>query len=155
VVNGSDLNQVVTTLEQCAVQSINWATRGGLQFDMAKTEVVLFMCWQGHMKHLWPKPTAKIKGGNGIIWSHKQATRWLGVWMDTHLTFREHHHRCMKKARVADARLLALPKTYGVVPESIRAMQVARGQVVALCRSELWWDPKEGGRQDDFQLLLN
>ena len=28
-------------------------------------------------------------------------------------------------------------------------------QAVALYGSELWWDPKEGGRRDDLQLLLN
>ena len=45
--------------------------------------------------------------------------------MDAHLTFKEHHNRCMKKAREADARLRTLTKTYGVVPESVRAIQMA------------------------------
>jgi hypothetical protein len=75
--------------------------------------------------------------------------------MDAHLTFKEHHNRCMKKARAAEARLRTLTKTYGVVPESVRAVQVACIQAVALYGSELWWDPKEIGRRDDLQLLLN
>ena len=44
---------------------------------------------------------------------------------------------------------------YGVVPESVRAVQVVSVQAVALYGSELWWDPSEGGRRDDLQLLLN
>jgi hypothetical protein len=34
-------------------------------------------------------------------------------------------------------------------------IQVACVQVVARYGSELWWDPKEVGRRDDLQLLLN
>ena len=55
--------------------------------------------------------------------------------MDAHLTFKQHHNRCMKKARAAEARL--------------------RVQAVALYGSELLWDPKEIGRREDLQLLLN
>ena len=75
--------------------------------------------------------------------------------MDAHLTLKEHHNCCMKKARAAEARLRTLTTTYGVVPESVRAVQIACVQAVALYGSELWWDPKEVGRQDDLQLLLN
>jgi len=80
---------------------------------------------------------------------------WLRVWMDAHLTFKEHHNRCMKKARPAEARLQTLTKTYSVVPESVRAVQVACVQAVTLYGSKLWWDPREVGRQEDLQLLLN
>jgi ribonuclease HI len=99
--------------------------------------------------------TAMIKVGNGFIRFTKQATHWLGVWMDAHLTFKEHHNRCMKKARAAEARLRTLTKTYGVVPESVRAVKGACVQAVALYGSELWWDPKDVGRGDSLQLLLN
>jgi hypothetical protein len=61
----------------------------------------------------------------------------------------------MKKARAAEARLRTLTKTYRVVPESVRPVQIACVQAVALYGSELWWNPKEVGRQDDLQLLLN
>jgi hypothetical protein len=69
--------------------------------------------------------------------------------------FKEQHNRCLKKARAAEARLGTLTKTCGVVPESLRAIQVACVHVVALYGGELWWDPREVGRQDDLQLLLN
>jgi len=75
--------------------------------------------------------------------------------MDVHLTLKEHNNRCMKKVRGAEASLRTLTMTYGVVAESIRAIQGACVQVVALYRSELWWDPKKVRRQDNFQLLLN
>jgi hypothetical protein len=61
----------------------------------------------------------------------------------------------MKKARAAEARLRTLTKTYGIVPDSGRAVQVASVQAVAQYGSVLWWDPREVGRRDDLQLLLN
>jgi len=135
---GSDVNQVVTILERCAAKSIEWASRRGLQFDTTKTKAVQFTSRRGHKKHLRPKLTAKIRVGDGFIWFNSQATRWLGVWMDAHLTLKEHHNRCIKKARAAEATLHTLTKTYGVVPESVRAVQVACVQAVALYGSELW-----------------
>jgi hypothetical protein len=45
--------------------------------------------------------------------------------MEAHPTFKEQHNRCMKKARAAEARLRTFTKTYGIVPESLRAVQVA------------------------------
>jgi len=75
--------------------------------------------------------------------------------MDAHLTFKEHHNHCMKKARAAEARQCVLTKMHGMVPERVRAIQVACVQAGALYGSELWWDPKEIGRQEDLELLLN
>jgi len=101
------------------------------------------------------KLTAKIQVGYGSIQFNAQATRVLCVWMDTHLTFEEHHNRCMKKARAAEPRLRLLTEVYGVVPGSIRAVQVPCVQAVAHYVSELWLGPWEVGRRDDLQLLLN
>jgi len=75
--------------------------------------------------------------------------------MDAHLTFKEHHNRCMKKPTAAEARLRLLTKMHGIIPERARAVQIACVQAVALDGSELWWDPREIGRREDVQLLLN
>jgi hypothetical protein len=61
----------------------------------------------------------------------------------------------MKKARTAEARLGTLTKMYGVVAETVTAVQIACVQGSALYGSELWWDLMEVGRQDNLQLLLD
>jgi hypothetical protein len=61
----------------------------------------------------------------------------------------------LKKSRVAEARLRTNSKTYDVVPVRVRAVKVALVKVVALYASECWWDPREVGRQEYLQLLLN
>ena len=48
-----------------------------------------------------------------------------------------------------------LPRGYGVVPRTVRVVQVVCLQAVARYGSELRWDPKEVGRRDDLQHLLN
>jgi hypothetical protein len=155
IATGKDVNQVVRKLEACAAESIEWASRRDLQFDTAKTEAALFTRRRGHKKHLRPKLTAKIKVGDGFVRFNKEATRWLGVWMDAHLTFKAHHNRCMKKARAAEARLRVPMRMHRIVPERARAVHIAGVQAVVLYGSELWWEPKEIGRREDLQLLLN
>ena len=155
VATGKDVNQVVQKLEAGAAESMEWASRRDLQFDTAKTEAALFTRRKGRQKHLRPKLTPNSKVGNGFVRFNKEVTRWLGVWMYAHLTFKEHHNRCMRKARAAEARQGALTRMHGIIPEPVRAVQIACVQAVALYGSELWWDPREIGRREDLQLLLN
>jgi len=46
----------------------------------------------------------------------------------------------MKRATLAEATIRILTTMYGVVPESIRAGQIAGEQEVAQYGRELWWD---------------
>jgi len=116
---------------------------------MAKT------CFENSKCNRRSKLTVKIRVGDGFVRFNRQATGWLGVWMDAQLTLKEHHNRYTKKARAAEARLRTLTKTYGAVPVSVRAVQVACIRAVALYGSEQLWDPNKAGRRDDLQLLLN
>jgi hypothetical protein len=125
VATGNDINQVVRKLEACATVSIDWAARQELEFDTAKTEAALFTCRRGHKKHLRPKLTAIIRVRNGFVRCGREATRWLGVWIDAQLTFKEQHNQCMKKARAAEARLRSLTGAHGVVSACVRAVQVS------------------------------
>jgi len=155
VATAKDINRVVQRLEAWAAQSIVWTSRRDLQFDTAKTAAAPFTHRNGHKKHLWLKLTAKIKVGNGFVRFNKEAMRWLGVWMDAHLTFKEHHNQCMKKARAAEAQLRTLTKMHGILPVRVRAVHIPCVQAVALYGCELRWDPQEIGRREDLQLLLN
>jgi len=67
----------------------------------------------------------------------------------------EHHNQCVKKARAAKVRLRTLTKTFRIVPDNVRVIQLASAQAVALYASELWWDPEKVGCRDDLQLLLD
>jgi hypothetical protein len=112
IATGKDVNQVVRKLEACAAESIEWASMRDLQFDSAMKKAALFTQRIGHKKHLRPKLTAKIKVGDGFVRFNKEATRWLGAWMDAHLMFKKHYNRCMMKARAAEAQLRILTRMH-------------------------------------------
>jgi hypothetical protein len=137
IATGNDVTLVVRKLEACPAETIEWASRRDLQFDTAKTEAALFTCRRGHKNHLRLKLTAKIKVADGFVRFNKDVTRWLGVWMDAHPTFKENHNRCMKKASAAESRLHVLTRMHGIIPELVRAVQIACVQAVALYGSGL------------------
>jgi len=93
--------------------------------------------------------------GNSSIRVNKEVKKWLGVWMDAHLTFEEHHDRCMKTAGAAEAWLLSLTGPHGVIAACGKVAQTSSIEDVALYRSGVWWDPKKGSQWEDIQLLLN
>jgi hypothetical protein len=55
--------------------------------------------------------TVMIRVGNKSIWFNAQATHWMGMWIEAHLMFKEHHNRCMNQARAAEARLRTLTRS--------------------------------------------
>lgn len=59
-------------------------------------------------------------------------TRWVAVWMDTNLTFKENHNQSRKKARAAEVLLWSLIGMYQVILACVGAVQIAWVQVVML-----------------------
>jgi len=90
---GSNATRFVSIPVICAAKSCEWANRWGLQFDTAKMEAAQFMCRRCHRKHLRPKLTANIRVGIKYLRCNAKGIGWLGFWMDTHLTCKEHHNQ--------------------------------------------------------------
>ena len=72
------------SLEKAAAASLTWAANNGIAFDHDKTEAALFRRKQS-------PPTASVKVGNKEVPFNKEATRWLGIWLDSQLSLKEHH----------------------------------------------------------------
>jgi len=71
------------------------------------------------------------------------------------LTLKDHHNRCTMQARETEHTFQSCTKTFRVVPESVRAVQVVCVQEVTPYTSELWWDHMQVSRRDDLRVLLN
>ena len=67
-----------------------------MAFDQGKTEAAMF--WR---KKKGTEAKAKVKVGEQEIPFNKEATRWLGVWLDSQLTLKEHHATRLKSGRNA------------------------------------------------------
>jgi len=87
-----------------------------------------------------------------------EATRWLGVWLDSQLTLKDHHAVRTKEGKQAMARLRRLTGQMGLSPANCRKA-MACVQSVAMFRAELWWkeDLAQGtiGRANELHLLVN
>jgi len=149
---GRDDEAVAANLAAAATAAIKWAVENGVAFDHSKTEAALF-----HRKTSTPSATVKV-GGESVPFS-KEATQWLGVWLDSQLTLKGHHAVRMKEGRKAKARLHRLTRQMGLSPANCRKAMTACIQSAAMFGSELWWkgDHVTGtkGRAEELQLLVN
>jgi hypothetical protein len=151
VVEGVDVGECTQRLERCAAGVQKWARENACQFDIEQTEAMLFSR-RRNIKE--PQMKAKIRVGSHEVRYNKEATRWLGVWLDDMLTLKDHTKITMAKARRAQNRVRSLMNKKGLSPGACRRIQVAAVQAVALYGSELWWQGQKD-RAQEVQKLLN
>ena len=122
-------------LSRAAEAALDGAADNGVTFDRAKTKA-MFLYKRRR------KPTESVRVGGHEVSFNQHATRWLGVWIDSELTLKEHRSARMKKAWTAAQRVRCLTGQMGLCPDACRRALVACVQ--ALYRAELWWDDREG-----------
>jgi len=151
-VKAENEEEVAAKLAEAAAMSLDWAKDNGVAFDQGKTEGVLFQKKKG-------TPTATIRVGTSDIPFNSEATRWLGVWLDSQLTLKEHHTVRLKEGKKAMERLRQLTGQMGLLPANCRKVMTACIQSVAMFGSELWWKGNrvDGtiGRAEELQKEVN
>jgi len=105
-------------------------------------------------KNKEPKMMARIRVRDHELQYNKEATRWLGVWLDDMLTLNDHTKKTLAKVRKVQNRVKSLMTKKGLSSEGCQKIQVAAVQAVALYGSELWWRGQEN-RAQEVQKLLN
>ena len=109
LVEGTDLSDVVNKLERCAAASPRWADDNAIRFETSKTEAILFSRRRSHRRY-----DRSIRAGCQDVRSAPEATRWLGIWLDSALSLAENRCRRVRKTRQAEARLRRTVSKYGV-----------------------------------------
>ena len=107
---GADDSEVAAKLTAAAAASIERAANNGVAFDHGKTEAAFFRKGGGKKTKA---PMATVAVGTSNVPFNKTATRWLGVWLDSQLTLRDHHATRLKEGRKAMARLRRLTGRWG------------------------------------------
>jgi len=151
VVEGEDVGECTQRLERCATETTIGTKKNASQFDTEKTEAMLFT---RRRKNKEPKMNARVRVGNHEVLYNKEATRWLGVWLDDMLTLNDHTKKTLAKARKAENRVRSMMMKKGWSSEGCKRIQVAAVQAVALYGFELWWHGQEN-RAQEVQRLLN
>jgi len=130
VATGKDVEELIAKLEACAAAAGEWSQANAVSFNEGKPEAVLFRKGRKEM------PARKIQVGNHQVAYNEEARRWLGVYLNSSLTLKEHHRTQMRKAREAEGRLRRLTGQFGLTPDHCRRIQVACVQPSALFGSE-------------------
>jgi len=90
---------------------------------------------------------------------NKEATRWLGVWLDSQLTLKDHHATRLKSGQNAMARLRRLTGWMGLSPANCKRVMAVCVQSVAMFGAKLWWKGGNArgttGWAEKLQLLVN
>jgi hypothetical protein len=121
-----------------------------VSFEVDKTEAVLFTKKRKLTKKI---QLAKINLQDKRIKFNSEATKWLGIWLDSGLSFKAHYQTRLQKAKSAENRLRSISSTYGLPPGLVRRVQITAVQSVALYGAEIWWRSQKTWAQDIQQLI--
>ena len=153
LVAGHSVYEIRKTLEKVGKIALNWAASHAVTYDISKTEAVLFSKARNH-KLTKQLSDISLRFGGQIICFNKEVTWWLGMWLDSRLTFDPHVSERLRKAKTAESRIRGLSKIYGLSPALVRRIQIAAVQSVALYGAELWWKNQKN-HQNEIQKLIN
>ena len=85
----------------------------------------------------------------------QEATKWLGFWLDSKLSFKVHFENRMASAKGALQRVASLSRSNGGLSVNMmRRLVVAAVTFVAMYGSEIWWRAQKD-RLSKLRLLLN
>ena len=149
LVEGRDVGEVVQGLERCATASLAWADGNAVRFEISKTEAILFFRRKTHHRC-----RTSIRVEDQIVRFAPEATRWLGIWLDSELRLVENRRRRIAKARQAEAGLRRIILKYGAPPASCRNLRTALVQGTILYAAELTWNGKKGVEKE-YQDAIN
>jgi hypothetical protein len=125
-------HKVADRLSKASAAACRWANSNGDFFEHRKTEA-LFLSRRRR------GPTATIESEGRRVPFNERATRWLGIWLASQLTLREHQRAMLKKGKKAMAQVRRLTGQLGLTPSNCRKVMTACVQSVAMYGVELWW----------------
>src|SRR5690606_26228260 len=115
--------------------AFDWADANAVAFDDPKSEMIHF-----HQKRNFPATIHQLHLPNGTMVAPKACLRWLGVWLDSKLSFKEHVKIKVAAAQRSLALIRQLANTEkGLSVAGMRQLYQSCVVSVADYRSEVWW----------------
>lgn len=113
LVTGTSVKEVAKKLERSAGEAVKWGERNAISFESRKMEAILF----SRNRRYWrDRREEYIKVQGRTVPFNRKATRWLGVWIDSRLSWKEHIRVYEGKARRVERRISSLVRKNGVPP---------------------------------------
>lgn len=136
VVTNATLDKNCRVLEEGAKTVFDWASRNAVRFDDDKSELIHFY----RARRADTRPQTSVTLPNGTIVKPGETVRWLGVWLDRKLSFKDHIKIKVDAASRAMGSLNRLANTEsGLTPMAVR--QLYNSCITPICDfgSEIWY----------------
>ncbi|RKK55869.1 hypothetical protein BFJ69_g17692, partial [Fusarium oxysporum] len=129
---GDTVDETTAMASSSIAEMVRWGAANGVSFDTKKTEVMHFS-----RSKLRTAPAVR----HGDAEKHPEsALRWLGIWLDSRLSFRLHVEKWAAKAKAVAYHLRGLTNTiHGPLPSAVRSAVRACVEPVLLHGSEAWY----------------
>jgi len=129
---GDTVDETTAMASSSIAELVHWGAANGVSFDPKKTEVMHFS-----RSKLSTAPAVR----HGDVEKYPElALRWLGIWLDSRLSFRIHVEKWAAKAKAVAYHLRGLTNTiHGPLPSAVRSAVRACVEPVLLHGSEAWY----------------
>ncbi|KAL9561254.1 hypothetical protein ACKAV7_014609 [Fusarium commune] len=129
---GDTVDETTAMASSSIAEMVLWGAANGVSFDTKKTEVMHFS-----RSKLSIAPAVR----HDDVEKHPEsALRWLGIWLDSRLSFRVHVEKWAAKAKAVAYHLRGLTNTiHGPRPSAVRSAVRACVEPVLLHGSEAWY----------------
>ena len=132
-VASTSLKKNIRILQREVAKIYELGAKNAIEFDLAKTELMHFTTGR-------EAKTASLKLPNGKVVHPKEVVRWLGIWFDPGLSFKQHVAIRTSQARSAFQRMTRLANSErGLSPFAFRQLYLACVTSVADYGSPIWW----------------
>jgi hypothetical protein len=129
---GDTVDETTAMTSSSIAEMVRWGAANGVSPDTKKTEVMHFS-----RSKLRTAPAVR----HGDVEKHPEsALRWLGIWLDSRLSFRLHVEKWAAKAKAVAYHLRGLTNTiHSPPPSAVRSAVRACVESVLLHGSEAWY----------------
>ncbi|KJZ70477.1 hypothetical protein HIM_10149 [Hirsutella minnesotensis 3608] len=129
---GDSLDETSAEASHHVRELLSWGAANGISFDPDKTDVM-------HFSRTKPKTASPVLHGE-VEKRPDQAMRWLGIWLDSTLSFKTHVEKWTAKAQAIAFHLRGLTNTkHGPRPSAMRRAVCACVLPVLLYAAEAWY----------------
>jgi ribonuclease HI len=138
-------------LEQAAATCFCWGKSNAVAFDDPKSELMHYT----NSRNPDNSNETKVKLPNGTIIAPSEVQRWLGIWLDRKLSWKEHIKRKSTSAMRAFLSISRLANSEkGLSQSALRQLYQSCITTVADFGSEVWWNGQKS-QSNPLQKIQN
>ncbi len=132
IVSSISLKKNIKILKREAAKLYGLGAENAIQFDLGKTELI-------HFTRAREAKTASLILPNQAVVEPKELVKWLGIWFDSRLIFKQHIAIRTSQARSAFQRMARLANSErGLTPSAMRQLYLACVTSIADYGSIIW-----------------